>query len=516
MKNKRVSFVKYCVLYLSLYSIMLLFPFIILNSIIEQKTNDIIFEIENINDYKKYLDNDNFKELPFKKYKKNEIIVFDENDNIMFETHNYETNYISPSEFEFIDDFSSDTYFWVQKLEDKESVKYIITKNSFYNESDETIISYCIIDSNYKIIEGDLFKEKGKLTEKEFNLLQNGLNGKSNVSKYVYVNKDNKKRTLLLYQKNITTKEYIKASKKIKSYWFIIIPIIIAETIFIIYLFYKRIKKILFTTKKRILDTDTDNINDIPEEFKEFYTHIKTLLNSLETEKLKRIEEEKSKQSIITNLSHDIRTPLTVIQGYAKAFDDGVVPKEKEKQYMKAIYDKSILATNIINSLFEYSKLNHHEFKPTFTNENFTEFCREYLAIKYTDLEIQGYKLKYDIEEKTFNYSFDKILTTRLFDNIINNSIKHNKKGTTIYFEYKIIENKIKINISDDGKGLSIKEVDKLFDAFVIENSARTNGKGTGLGLYISKKIIELHNGTICIVKEPVLPHKFEIEIVLK
>ncbi len=516
MKNKNLSFVKYCVLYLSLYSIMLFLPFIILNSIIERKINSITFEIENIGDYKEYLDQDNFRELPIKQYKKNEIIVFDENDKIIFETHNYENNYISPKEFEFIDDFSADTYFWVQKLRNNKQIKYIITKNSFGDDLSDTIISYCIVDSSYKIIEGDLFKEKSRLTEREFNLLKNGLNGKSKVSKYVYTNINNKKRTLLLYQKNISTKEYIKISKRIKSGWFIIIPIIVVETIFIIYLFYKRIKKILFITKKRILDCEANNVDDIPDEFKDFYIHIKDLLNSLEKERIKRMEEEKSKQSIITNLSHDIKTPLTVIQGYAKAFDDELVPKDKEKQYMRAIYDKAILATDIINSLFEYSKMDHYEYKPTFKNENFTEFCREYLAIKYTDLEVQGYKLNYNIEENDYNYNFDKTLITRLFDNIINNSVKHNKRGTTIYFEYKISNNKIIVNISDNGKGLSIKEVDKLFDAFVVENSARTNGKGTGLGLYIAKRIVEFHNGEISIIKKPILPHKFEIEVVLK
>lgn len=513
MKKNKQSFVMSCVLYLSIYSIMLLITFLLMNTLIEKSINNIYLDIDSLKIYQDYLDEDEFDRIPLRKFLRNEIVVFDENNEIIFETHNYEKKYLSPAEFDFIADFSSDTYFLVQNLNDDGITKYMISRNN-YDSTTEDMVDFAIVDSDYNILSGNLFKNKTKLSKREFELLKNGINGKSNVSKYVYMNNNNKTRTLLFYQRNLSTKEYIKISNKIKSKWILLLPIVIVETIIIIYLFYRKIKKSIYIMNKKILDSENNSDVSIPIEFEDFYKKILELLTSLNEEKNKRIEQERVKQSIITNLSHDIKTPLTVIQGYAKAFDDGVVPKDKEEKYIKSIYEKSVLATDIINSLFQYSRMEHFEFKPTYENLNFTEFCREYLALKYTDLEIQKYKLEFKIEEKECMYEFDKMLMTRLFDNIINNCVKHNKIGTTIYFIYKIKNNRIIIDIADNGKGLSLKDTNKLFEPFVVGNEARTSGLGTGLGLHIAKRIVNLHNGQIKIINKPIKPYKFELEII--
>ncbi len=513
-KNK--SFVNFCVFYLSIYSLLLFLTFILTNTLIN---NSIINVSKTLYDFIKYdylLKEDEFDKIPVKKFKRNEIVIFDENKEVLFSTNNYEEVFLTKDELMFINEYFTDTYFLVQSINNG---NYLITENNYNQENKQTeILNYAILDSNYNIIEGILFEGKTKLSEKEFILLKEGMNGKSYVSKYSYVNNEGKERILVFYERYLSNEEYEKITDNILSRWIFVIPIILVLSGIIIIIFYYKIKKSINIMKKRILDDNyaLKKKNNIPIEFNEFCIKIKDLLKKLELEKKKTEKEEKLRQSIITNLSHDIKTPLTVIQGYAKAFCDGVVPKDKEKKYMEAIYNKSVISTEIINSLFQYSQMEHVDFKANYEESDFSEFCREYLAIKYSDLEMLKYNLTFKLEEKTIMYNFDRSLMTRLFDNIINNSVKHNKKNTTVYFIYKVVNNCIIITIADNGKGIVSKDPNVLFTPFVVENEARTCDSSTGLGLYIVKKIVEMHNGEISINKNPKKPYKFEINIKFK
>ena len=518
MKKNQNSFIKTCVFYLSIYSIILFLTIFLISTIIEKSTQNIYFDIENIKEYQSYLKNDQYNKIPIRKFLRNDIVVFNEKNKVIYETHNYDKLYIKPNEFDFIDDMSSDAYFMVQKVNDNNEEKYMISKNYYNNDNNmkEEKVEYAIINRNYNIIEGNLFKDKKRLTKEEFKLLRYGGKGKKFISKYVFYNKDDLKRTIIFYQKNLSTKSYIRITNKIKTKWLLVIPIVLLETIIIIFLFYRNIRKSIYYTNRKILNQDVDDAYNIPIEFNELYIKVSNLINDLNLEKRKREEEEIIRKNIITSLSHDIKTPLTVIQGYTKAFEDKMVPKEKEEQYMKAIYEKSILATEIVNSLFQYTKMEHAEFKPKYEKSDFTEFCREYLAIKYTEIELLDYKIEYKLDEKKNIYNFDKMLIIRLFDNIISNSIKYNKKGTEIYFNYKVTKENTIIDIADNGIGIKMDNPNKLFEPFVIGNESRTKGLGTGLGLYIAKQIVDLHNGDISIIEKPKRPYRFHVQIRFK
>ena len=127
----------------------------------------------------------------------------------------------------------------------------------------------------------------------------------------------------------MSTKSYIKITNRIKIKWLIVIPIVLLETIIIILIFYRKIRKSIKYTNRKILNPEIEDDYNIPIEFNELYIKTSNLINDLNLEKKKREEEEKIRKNIITSLSHDIKTPLTVIQGYTKAFEDKMVPKEK-------------------------------------------------------------------------------------------------------------------------------------------------------------------------------------------
>lgn len=512
-KNK--SFVRFCVKYLTIYSLVLFVLFLIINSFINKSLMNVSLDITSLLDYEEELKEDNFSSIPLKKYQRNEIYIFDEQDKIIFKTNNYEKNIVTKNDLIFINNYLDNTYFHVQKFTEGNQSKYLITKNHYgQNNFELTIIDYVIIDENYNILKGNMFKDKIKLTEHEFRLLKSGMNGKSYVSKYVYKNNEGLNRTLVFFEKDLTIKEYKKITNQILYKWALIIPFVLLFGSILIIIFYKKIKKSIYVMNQKILNLNYDDKIDknIPIEFSEFSNKMKELLKKLKEEKRKREQEEETRKSIITNLSHDIKTPLTVIEGYSKAFCDGVVPKNKEKQYMRAIYDKAILSDEILNSLFLYSQMEQVEFKLNLQKLNFTEFCLEYLAIKYTDLELLKYKLNIDVEDKDIFLDFDPFLMKRVFDNIINNCVKHNKENTIIYFGYKIYQDRIEIKIKDNGVGLKKDNIDDLFKPFVTQSKSRNTG--TGLGLYIAKKIVDLHKGKIKIEKNPEKPYNFEINII--
>ena len=124
--------------------------------------------------------------------------------------------------------------------------------------------------------------------------------------------------------------------------------------------------------------------------------------------------------------------------------------------------------------------------------------------VESNDIKID--KLNIDIDTKNFR---------RIYENLINNSIKYNKKDTKIYFKMWVDKN-LYISIGDNGVGIDANIKDNIFEAFVTSNSARTSGNGTGLGLSIVKNLVELHNGEIELVKKPKKPLKTEFLIKIK
>lgn len=522
MRKGKKSFVGYCVLYFSVYSCILLLSIILINIIVDTKLKHVAPSIDELFEYEEYLVQDKFSKIPLKKFSKSEIVVFDENNTIIFSTNNHSEFSINAKELNYINDYYSDYYYAVKEYAGTNGEKNIlVTKNRFDEETKyEEIVDYALLDDKLNIIKGNLFPDRDKLSECELELINGFASNKSFIEKYSYETIDGKARTLVFLEHSIDTFTMEKKINHIYAMWLYIIPLIAILEFIITYLFFCKLKKMILPLKE--LMDNYENValpkfddENIPREFKGFFASFKNLLIKLNEEKTKTDAIYKEKQSIITNISHDLKTPLTVIKGYAKALKDDMVPENKKDKYIDAIYNKSEVATNIIDSLFEYTQMEHPDFKSNFERLDFNEFCREYLAIKYTDLELQGYNLELELLDKEYMKDFDPKLMIRLFDNLINNSIKHNDKGVTIYFKLKRKKDKLKLVIADNGRCIDKKLEKTLFTAFVTGDESRKNGNGTGLGLFIAKRVVDIHDGEIKLVTKPKSPYKFEIEITL-
>ena len=218
-----------------------------------------------------------------------------------------------------------------------------------------------------------------------------------------------------------------------------------------------------------------------------------------ESEKERRSLEE-GRAKMLADISHDLKTPITVIQGYSKAVLDGIADEETKKRYLTAIYNKSQMMSDLINSFHEFSKLDHPQFILNIEKHDICEYFREYLAMRYEELELAGCELETELPEEEVIISFDSAQLNRVFENIINNSLRHNKGNMTIFSGLTVTEDSVVIRLGDDGIGIPEAIREHIFEPFVTGNEARTSGGGSGLGMAISKKIVEAHGGELVLM----------------
>ena len=227
-------------------------------------------------------------------------------------------------------------------------------------------------------------------------------------------------------------------------------------------------------------------------------------LNLIDREReLMRQEEERKRYLMISDIVHDLKTPMTTVSGYAKALSDGMVPEKDRDEYLKAISLKTERMNEIILLLLDYVKLDSEGFSITPSQIDLSEFLRTIAAEKYTDIEAAGDELDIDIPEEEIPVKADARQFSRVINNLIANAVKHNPKGTSIGVFLKDDEYDLRILIADSGKLIDNDFADKIFDPFVTGDKSRSSSGGTGLGLSVSKKICKLHKFDIKLVQKP-------------
>ena len=255
-------------------------------------------------------------------------------------------------------------------------------------------------------------------------------------------------------------------------------------------------------SRSAVANNEISEINSDIKEFNNICTSYNRLVEKLKESEDERMQLELEQRRMIADISHDIRTPITVMQGYAKAISDNMVDEETKQKYLESICRKSEKVSELVNTLHEYSKLEHPEFDFNMEEGDICEYFRSYLAMKYQDLELAGIQLEADIPEKKMLLRFDSKQLSRVFENLITNSVRHNAAGTVIFTEIEDTDSDIIIRIGDNGKGIPKELRETIFKPFVVGNKSRTGAKSSGLGLAISRKIVEAHNGTIALIDD--------------
>lgn len=244
-------------------------------------------------------------------------------------------------------------------------------------------------------------------------------------------------------------------------------------------------------------DMDVEGNNEFAELCKDFDNMRKRLKYNAE-ENVRRDSESKE---LISNISHDLKTPITAIKGYVEGIMDGVADTdEKMDRYIRTIYTKACDMDNLINELTFYAKVDSDKLNYNFVKINLTEYFNDCIDEMGVDLESKNIELKYINElDKETAVVADPEQFKRVINNIVNNSMKYMEINNGIVEVHLYNEgDDVHIDISDNGKGISAKDLDHIFDRFYRSDASRNSRTGgSGIGLSIVKKIIIDHGGTI-------------------
>ena len=484
--------------------------------------------------YQNYLKEEKFNKLNLKVITGEEgtIEILDENYNLIYALGNdINIQGYNEDEVNAIPDYiKNGTYLNVYDYysESGEIYKLIISE-AYYNDELENELEtngnwFKVLDKNLNVIlESDNAPaDKNHYSEKEIEYMTYPYKNELFIEKYQYVNNEGINRTAIIKYKDLYTNSFFKKMNILTKVAFGVFgaAYIICLIIFVIVLrrkFYEPLEKLnkameLLAEGKRKKPIDYSG----PREFVDICDRFNVMVSKLEDSENQRKKLMNDKERMMADISHDLKTPITSIQGYAKALSDGIIPEGDKDKYINIIYEKSKKLTDLINIFHEYSKLEHPDFTLTLEKVDLSEYLRAYIALKYEDIVESGFNIEVDIPEEEMEMKIDKIQLQRVFDNILGNSIKHNEKGTNIYVSLEKKSASYEIIIADDGKGIPKEIASNIFEAFTVGDESRNSRQGSGLGLAIAKTIVELHEGTIELVLAPPKELSTEFKITLK
>lgn len=226
--------------------------------------------------------------------------------------------------------------------------------------------------------------------------------------------------------------------------------------------------------------------------------NINYMTQQLKNMKNREAQIEKEKDILIASVSHDLRTPLTSIIGYIKLLQEKYKEEDEIKKYINIIDDKSHRLEELINDLFEYTKLTTCDTKLDKIKISFNEFMRQIVEGIMPLCMDKNLNMILDLPEEEIMISIDPSKMVRVFENILINAIRYSKREGNIYIKVTSSIEGALISIENEGKSLDEEEIHKVFETFYRKDEARsTQTGGMGLGLSIAKSIIDLHGGKI-------------------
>ena len=240
------------------------------------------------------------------------------------------------------------------------------------------------------------------------------------------------------------------------------------------------------------------------DEFSELCRDFEEMRRRLKESAEEKIVLDKENKELISNISHDLKTPITAVKGYVEGIMDGVADTpEKMDRYVRTIYNKTVEMDHLINELTFYSKIDTNRIPYTFSKLNVEDYfsdCAEEVGL---ELETRGIQLCYaNYVDSDVQVIADGEQIRRVIHNIISNAIKYMDKAKgmkgIIQIRVKDVGDFVQVEIEDNGKGIAAKDLPYIFDRFYRTDVSRNSAKGgSGIGLSIVRKILEDHGGKV-------------------
>ncbi|MBX4260925.1 sensor histidine kinase [Clostridium estertheticum] len=216
-------------------------------------------------------------------------------------------------------------------------------------------------------------------------------------------------------------------------------------------------------------------------------------------------KKEISISKMLSNISHDLKTPLTVVLGYIETIKlDNNISKDERDLLLSNVYSKALEVIDLINEFFDLAKLESGDKDITISRVNINEICKKSILEFYENLTSKGYEVSIDIPSTNIYVLGNLDAIHRIMNNLISNAIKYGSDGKYLGLKLTYDDNCSYVEICDKGKGIEEINVDRVFERmYTLEDSRNKLYQGSGLGLTITKRLVEKLGGKISLESKP-------------
>lgn len=215
-------------------------------------------------------------------------------------------------------------------------------------------------------------------------------------------------------------------------------------------------------------------------------------------------------KDFISNVSHEFRTPLSIISGYTNLLGSDEITKEERQDYSLKIQSETERLTKLASNILGLSKLDNQKIQEQSNQFSLDEQIRQAVLSLETEWRAKGIMLDVDMPE--IDYLGNETLLTQVWSNILDNAVKFTSKNGTISIHARSDESKIIVEISDNGEGMDMATQQRIFERFYQGDSSHS-GQGNGLGLALVKRILDVLGGSITVCSEPGIGSVFTVTI---
>ncbi len=468
-----------------------------------------------LSEYQKQLYSEKYTKIIFEKIvgKSGYVEVLDENGTVLYKTGGSNGGY-TKRELDCIVDFDGyPSYTGVDAVSLNESGETLVVFYSRLGEETQRLL----IGADGSLLAGEIGGTSDPLTERELALLNGSYETNFAITKYNFTAAGGE-RTLILHSRLPDENAYSSAGRitDLISAGYAAAGILLF--LLMAYVLSRKVKKPIALLKTAIENVAGGGTEPVvykgPSEFMQICESFNAMSRRLEESEQERQKLEAERQKMLADISHDLKTPVTVIRGYATALTQQLVPPEEQRQYLMAISRKAENLSELVDSFHEFSKLAHPQFVLEKSKIELCEYAREYLAGKYDEICLAGFELEPEIPDETIYCAIDKVQFARALDNLISNSLRHSGAGAVITFLIYSDDDAAHIIVADNGTGIPFNAASTIFEPFVTGDDAR-GAHGSGLGLAIAKKTVIEHGGYIRLVIPPENGYSTEFEIVI-
>lgn len=341
----------------------------------------------------------------------------------------------------------------------EEGKRRLLLTQDIWTEEGFLETKVALLDEHNRVLEGSLLPGVKEYTPRQIGYLSGSWSDDYRLARWTLEEPEDNAATVLLLLPQYSDAYYQQVLQQAGRLWLLVIPIYFGATLIFVTLLNRHFRLPLTrlnTAISRLGAGERVSAGDCggPKELERLGQSFDEMANKLaqSEEQARRLQQQRI--TMLTDISHDLKTPITVISGYANAIRDGKVPQEELSQYLQTIGNKADVLTELINSFHEYSKTQHPDFRLTTKETDLCEFLREYLADKFNEIDLAGFSLEVDIPEQPMYYLLDGFQMRRALDNILANALKHNRLGTRIWVVVERAAMGVTLRIADNGDGI--------------------------------------------------------------